>query len=168
MEPRIYYLQNDYDGCSYYVYPDFKDDDRSIKYLFDFVHERPGSLVIAGNESQVHFDDGTAFTDESRKNPYFFFARTDSLSINCTGIRVSFDVGKVNFEIENSIHGKKLKADFEDIKINILQDMLDFAETDFTKFHVDNYIYELYNNANIKKVIIRYHEKGKWFDVEIL
>jgi hypothetical protein len=168
VEPHIYHLQNDYDGTPYYVYSNFRNDYRFIKYLFEFTHKHPGSLIIIGNENQVRFDDGIAFPDESRTTPYFFFARPDSCNLNYTGIRVSFDIGETNFFIEKNVQRKKLYADFDSLNLNIVQDMLDFAEADSAKSDTDNYLYELYNRDNLKKVVIEYHEKGKWFEIEIL
>ena len=181
-EPYIYQWQ--YVGWrsgseSYYVYPRFKDNHLFIKYLFDFTNKHSKEKIkIVTKENDLRFEDigyGIVFSHrESNKNHRFLFVRQDSNSVNNRYIVVNYLKEKdINFQVsskvsEGSIQGKKLKTNFEDINLNIVQNMLDFARSDSAKFDTDNYTYELYNKDNIKKIVIEYHEKGNWFKIEIL
>ncbi|NDV70005.1 hypothetical protein [Dysgonomonas sp. 25] len=172
-EPHIYHLQDVY-NCTYYVYPEFRDEYSYIKYLFDFSNEHPGTLVIVGNENDVSFEDGIDYINESnRKNPYFFFSRPDSSALCYERIRVSFPQKKIDFRIitdsVNNIERKKIKADFENINVNILQNFFDYSsDIDYKSRKSNNYyIYELYNHSDILFFKQMYTDYGKYFTVKI-
>jgi hypothetical protein len=80
----------------------------------------------------------------------------------------------VTFRIEETqnkekIPVKKLKAGFDSLNVNIVQNFLDFAfDEDYkARKESENYIYELYNKSNKLKIRQVYHNFGKWFEVEI-
>jgi hypothetical protein len=154
--------------AEFYLLNNFIDNELCIKNLFDFANNKDGCLIFVTHKKGVLFDDGAFFLNDEYQN--FFFENQDSLkSNNYNFIRLR---GKtpylLSFSIIEDTIKKKLSTDFDTLNLNIVQNMLDFAEADTSKFDTDNYTYELYNKDNIKKVVIKYHENGKWFEVEIL
>ncbi|MDR1811921.1 MAG: hypothetical protein LBQ87_03770, partial [Candidatus Fibromonas sp.] len=60
------------------------------------------------------------------------------------------------------------KGDFDELNIDVLQSFInDIYEEELDKEKL-MHTYELYNKNGIKKVVIDYHEKGKWFEIEVL
>lgn len=172
-EPHIYHLQDVY-NCTYYVYPEFRDEYSYIKYLFDFANEHPGTLVIVENENDVSFEDGIDYINESdRKSSYFFFSRPDSSALRYECVRVSFPQENIDFHIitdsVNNIERKKIKADFENININILQNFFDYSsDIDYKSRKSSNYyIYELYDHSNVLVIKQIYTDYGKYFTIKI-
>ena len=171
-EPYIYHLHDVY-HCSYYVYPNFRNDYRFIKYLFDFADKYPGSLCVVGNENDVSFEDGIDFINESRVNAYFFFSRPDSSSFNYERIRICFPIKDTDFHVttlfKNGIDGKKLKGNFDEINTIIVQNFLDYSDKkDYeTRSQHDSCIYELYDRNNNLILQQEYTDYGKYFTIEM-
>ena len=49
-----------------------------------------------------------------------------------------------------------------------MQNFLDYAEKDKTKKITEEYTYVLYNKNNQEKMKLKYHDKGAWFEIDIL
>ena len=182
-EPYIYPLENIYSSkwgyhynADFFVYTNFKDKHLYIKYLFDFVGEHEGSLYILTRERDVRFDRTAYFINYESKHHFFTFSRHDSISLFNEFIRVNRRSKSVEiaFQIEETLHdgnitGKKLKADFKEVNVNIIQQFLDYSidhdHTARTSFY--NYIYELYDQSD--NLILRqvYTDYGKYFTIEM-
>ena len=157
------------------MYPNFKDNHRFIKYLFDFANEHPETIDILTNKYDVYFEDGVPFINESTKKHHgFFFARKDdSPNINNQIIHVNYLKEKdVKFQIEtvqfeNGIEGKKLKADFKEVNVNIIQQFLDYTRDKDYEFRREFHscIYELYDQSD--RLIIRQIYTRKYFTIEM-
>ena len=74
----------------------------------------------------------------------------------------------INFNVEEIDNKKILTADFETLTVNTVQNFLDYAEKDEAKKETSTYTYILYNKHNQEKMQLKYHDKGQWFEVEIL
>jgi hypothetical protein len=173
-EPYIYYLNSVYDRCTYYVYPNFRNEYRFIKYLFDFANVHPGTLIIVGKENDVFFEDGQAqLNSKDRKSPYFFFSRRDSCSLDYERINVNVDNKDIQFKIDlirfkDGIEGKKLQTDFKKVNRNIVQSFFNYAKKDYeTCKKTYNYIYELYNQSDVLILKQTYSDYGKYFTIEM-
>ena len=190
--PKIYHLQNTY-LAKYYVIDHFKDNEQCIKYVFSFSKKNNGYLQILTNKNIFEFEDGIEFIKDTTKQR-FSFSRKDNgfqneyIIVNfLKNIPIQFQneqgkevkpyeppvikVSATDYEEEASkINSKTLSLyyNFETLNLNILQNLLDFAEQDKEKKEIDTYIYELYNKDKEKKVVITYHDKGEWFEVEII
>lgn len=188
---KIYHLQDTY-FAKYFVIENFNDNEQCIKYIFSFAEKQFGYFEILTDKNIYDFEDGVEFLRKKNKNRFFFHKDKNkyySIIINILKKRVPIqfqnEQGKVvkpyeppvikvsatDYEEEaNKINSKTLSLyyNFETINLNIFQNLLDFAEQDKGKKEIDTYIYELYNKDKEKKVVITYHDKGEWFEVEII
>lgn len=171
-EPYIFHLRDTYNR-QYYVYPNFKDEYKFIKYLFDFANKHPGTIDILTNENDVCFEGIHVYWDKPIN--HFFFPRQDSINTKNEFVVVNYlDLKDVDFQIEimkpvSDIVGKKLKCNFDKINLNIVQNFLNYSDKEDFKTcrQYYSYIYELYDcNDNL---IIRqeYSDHGKHFTIEM-
>ena len=98
---------------------------------------------------------------------FSFFRHRESLENK--GITVNFLENKsISFIIKKENNQTFLSSDFETLTVNTVQNFLDYAEKDESKKETENYTYILYNKDNQEKMKLKYHDKGAWFEVEIL
>lgn len=189
--PKIDFLNEDY-FAKYFVIENFNDNEQCIKYIFSFAEKQFGYFEILTDKNIYDFEDGVEFLRKKNKNRFFFHKDKNkyySIIINILKKRVPIQfqneqgkevkpyeppvikVSATDYEEEASkINSKTLSLyyNFETLNLNILQNLLDFAEQDKEKKEIDTYIYELYNKDKEKKIVITYHDKGEWFEVEII
>jgi lipopolysaccharide export LptBFGC system permease protein LptF len=161
----------DWAETHYFLFSNFEENEDYIKYLFEFAKTKEGwRISIITDKKTFKFDDGALVYVDATKQRFAFIRPNRESPNNC------FDFVKVNYLKSETVPFRKkqtdeqnsLYADFDSLNLNVIQNMLDFAEADSAKFHTDDYTYELYNKDNIKKVVIIYHDKGKWFEIEVL
>ncbi|TWP26117.1 hypothetical protein ETU09_10460 [Apibacter muscae] len=73
----------------------------------------------------------------------------------------------LSFSVEEKENQKQLKASFNTLTVNTVQNFLDYAEKDQAKKQTETYTYLLLNKNNQQKMKLNYHEYGDWFEVEI-
>lgn len=190
--PKIDFLNEDY-FAKFYIINNFKDNEESIKYLINFSRKQLGRLVIVTDKNTYRFEDGFNSLEDNSKQQFLFFRMGENLKN--TSITINY-LKKIPIKLQNE-QGKEVKPyeppvikvsasdyeeeaskinsktlslyyNFETLSLNIFQNLLDFAEQDKVKKEIDTYIYELYNKDKEKKVVITYHDKGEWFEVEII
>lgn len=188
---KIDFLNEDY-FAKFYIINNFKDNEQCIKYIFSFAEKQFGYFEILTDKNIYDFEDGVEFLRKKNKDRFFFHKdknKNYSIIINIIKKRIPIQfqneqgkevkpyeppeikVSATDYEEEASkINSKTLSLyyNFETLSLNILQNLLDFAEQDKEKKEIDTYIYELYNKDKEKKVVITYHDKGEWFEVEII
>lgn len=174
-EPYIYHLRETDDG-PYYVYPNFINEHKFIKYLFDFANENLGTMNILTRRNDVYFERKLVYWNEPMdKHHHFFFARQDSCDTNYEFIVVNYLKNKnIQFQVkttlfENGIEGKKLKADFNDINVNIIQNFLQYSrrEDGDARRGSQIYIYALYDKSDNLILKQTYNNYGKYFTIEM-
>ncbi|TWP26111.1 hypothetical protein ETU09_10430 [Apibacter muscae] len=163
--PKIYHLQDTYNS-KFYVLNNYKDNEECIKYIFNFIKKEKGWIIILTNKYDVHFDDGIPFYEEKIKQRFSFFRARESQKEK--GIKVNF-LKKIplSFSVEEKENQKQLKAAFNTLTVNTVQNFLDYAEKDQAKKQTETYTYLLINKNNQQKMKLNYHEYGDWFEVEI-
>jgi hypothetical protein len=167
---RTYYVSTYY--ADYYLLNNFMDNESNIKRIFDLEKKKKGGINLVTHKKTVRFDDGVPFTYDgghTYKHPILYFTNTDSSKSNHYRY-VIFHSEKPNdlsFSIKEDSTKKALTAEFDSLSLNVVSNMLNFAEADKAKFDKDNYIYELFNKDNAKKLALKYHEKGTWFEIVI-
>jgi len=128
------------------------------------------------HENDVYFERKLVYWNEPMdKHHHFFFARQDSCDTNNEFIVVNYLKNKnVQFQVktalfENGIDGKKLKADFVDINVNIIQNFLQYShrEDSDARRNSQIYIYELYNKSDNPILKQIYYAYGKYFTIEM-
>ena len=166
VSPKIESFQDTYNTKFYYI-KNFKDEEICIKYIFDFTKKEKGWIVILTNKDDVFFDDGIPYYKDRVSQIFSFFRHRESLENK--GITVNFLENKsISFIIKKENNQTFLSSDFETLTVNTVQNFLDYAEKDESKKETENYIYILYNKDNQEKMKLKYHDKGAWFEVEIL
>jgi hypothetical protein len=71
----------------------------------------------------------------------------------------------MSFSIKEGSTKKELTAEFDSLNLNVVCNILDFAYSDKAKSNRDDYTYELYNRDSVKKLALKYHERGTWFEI---
>ncbi|MDR1812949.1 MAG: hypothetical protein LBQ87_08995 [Candidatus Fibromonas sp.] len=133
-----------------YGIKNFVETDSCFRFLFDSVKEMEEThIYIASND-----DD-------------FIFWRFNS-GFDFVSLRPEIILKKAFFEKRIFPAKTTFKGDFDELNIDVLQSFI----RDTSKEELDKeklaHTYELYNKNGIKKVVIDYHEKGKWFEIEVL
>jgi hypothetical protein len=158
------------DDGDYYLLNKFIDSESNIKRIFDFAKTKKGGLNLVTHKKTVKFDDGAAVVYDgghTYKHPILYFTNTDSSKSNHYRY-VIFHSEKpkhLSFSIKEDSTKKELTAEFDSLSLNVVSNMLEFADDDKAKSDRDNYVYELFNKDSVKKLAIKYHESGAWFEI---
>ena len=150
-----------------YGIKNFVETDSCFRFLFDSVEELEEiSIVIVTNAGSIHFDD-TSMRFSHDKTEVFSFRRFNS-GFKFVSLRPEIRLKKAFFEKRIFPTKTTFKGDFDELNIDVLQSFInDIYEEELDKEKL-THTYELYNKNGIKKVVIDYHEKGKWFEIEVL
>ena len=164
--PKFEFLKNS-DYADFYVFNNFKNNEFCINYLFDFSREKRGLMWILTDKNGAEFD-GNIFNSLDTNKERFYFDKKKVGNIYISA-KVNFLKNTpINFNVEETDNKKILISDFETLTLNTVQNFLDYAEKDKTKKITEEYTYVLYNKNNQEKMKLKYHDKGAWFEVEIL
>ncbi|TWP26115.1 hypothetical protein ETU09_10450 [Apibacter muscae] len=163
--PKIeLFNQNSY--AKFYVLNNYKDNEECIKYIFNFAKKDSGRLQILTDKNIFQFDDNIEFLEDTTKQRFSFSRSNNTLKNN--SIRVNFLKNTpLSFSIKEKENQKQLKAAFNTLTVNTVQNFLDYAEKDQAKKQTETYTYLLLNKNNQQKMKVNYHEYGDWFEVEI-
>lgn len=165
--PSINYLYSP-DYAKYYLFNNFQNNEKCIKYLFDFIKNHPGKIEVLTDKDTFEFDDNVLSKIDTTKQRFTFSRRLND-NLENTYIRVNFlKAEKIIFQKHKENNQTFLSSDFETLTVNTVQNFLDYAEKDDSKKETENYTYILYNKDNQEKMKLKYHDKGAWFEVEIL
>lgn len=163
LSPEIVHLKDTY-YYKYFLFKTFIDNESSIRYLFNYIKSTYGDKWILTNDNGVTFEDGSAILNTN----YQRFS-IDNIRDKFYYIKVNFLKNTpISFIIKKENNQTFLSSDFETLTVNTVQNFLDYAEKDESKKETENYIYILYNKDNQEKMKLKYHDKGAWFEVEIL
>ncbi|TWP26112.1 hypothetical protein ETU09_10435 [Apibacter muscae] len=163
--PKIEFLKES-DYADFYVLNNFKDNEEFIKYIFEFAKEKNDLLWILTDKNGAEFDGKFFSSLDTSKQRLSFFRKNNSLKNY--SIRVNFlEEIPLSFSVEEKENQKQLKAAFNTLTVNTVQNFLDYAEKDQAKKQSPTYTYLLLNKNNQQKMKLNYHEYGDWFEVEI-
>ena len=165
--PKIYHLQ-DTNNKNCYVYDGFKDDEKHIKYLFNFVKQREGYFVIVTNKNAVKFEDEDAFFNYN--NSDVFSIRNVKYKYEFISLRPVIRLKETFFskEVMLKSYTTQFTSEYTNININVLQNFINLCYDQEVIQKHKSYTYELYNKNKVKKVVINYHNYGEWFEIDIL
>ena len=164
--PYIYYLESTH-FARFYVINNYKDNENCLKYIFNFSTKERGWFYILTDKNGAEFEaNGLNNIDITKQ--HFSFNRIGQ-SLKNKYIKVNFLKNTpISFIIKKENNQTFLSSDFETLTVNTVQNFLDYAEKDDSKKETENYTYILYNKDNQEKMKLKYHDKGAWFEVEIL
>ena len=164
-DKKIYHLQDTYDA-RFYIFDGYRDDYESIKYIFDFSERNLGYFFVLTNKKEVYFEDGVYWF---KKRYQKFIFEKKRVGNYYKSVRLNFlENTPIHFSIKVINYQTYITADFKTLTVNTVQNFLDYAEKDESKKETENYTYILYNKDNQEKMKLKYHDKGAWFEVEIL
>ncbi|TWP26114.1 hypothetical protein ETU09_10445 [Apibacter muscae] len=164
--PKIEFLKESTDSDYFYIINHFKDNEECIKYIFDFVSDKKGWTIILTDKNGAKFEGRVFISFDTNKQRFSFFRKNNSLKNY--SIRVNFLKNTpLSFSVEEKENQKQLKAAFNTLTVNTVQNFLDYAEKDQAKKQTETYTYLLLNKNNQQKMQLNYHEYGDWFEVEI-
>lgn len=168
----IYYSKSFYDTY-FFIFQDFKNNENSLKKIFKVADSCSIDLSILKDINAITIvgTDSTNIDIDYFKSIVFNFSKQQK---KYNWIKI-FDNNKTFFEKKSILFTVKkenkqthLTADFIYLSINTLQNFLDYAEKDKTKKITEEYTYVLYNKNNQEKMKLKYHDKGAWFEIDIL
>ncbi|MCX8677533.1 MULTISPECIES: hypothetical protein [unclassified Apibacter] len=167
-----YYSKSFYDTY-FFIFQDFKNNENSLKKIFKVADSCSIDLSILKdiNAIKIVGTDSTNIDIDYFKSIVFNFSKQQK---KYNWIKI-FDNNKTFFEKKSILFTVKkenkqthLTADFIYLSINTLQNFLDYAEKDEIKKETEDYTYILFNKDKQEKMKLIYHDKGAWFEVEIL
>ncbi|TWP26110.1 hypothetical protein ETU09_10425 [Apibacter muscae] len=163
--PKIEFLKES-DYADFYVFKNYKDNEECIKYIFAFVFDKKGIIIILTDKNGAEFDGKFFSSLDVTKQRFSFFRKNNSLKNY--SIRVNFLKNTpLSFSVEEKENQKQLKVAFSTLTLNTVQNFLDYAEKDQAKKQTETYTYLLLDKNNQQKMKLNYHEYGDWFEVEI-
>jgi len=148
-----------------YEIKNFVETDSCFRFLFDFAKELniKSRNYIVTNAKAIRFDERYDYD----KTEVFIFQRFNS-GFRFVSLRPEIRLKEVFFEKEILPTTITFKGDFDELNIDVLENFIREAYREELDKEKLTHLYELYNKNNIKKVVIDYHEKGEWFEIEIL